>query len=67
MAQSIFFSSMLGLPISLSIKYAIWIADDWSIATRISLFVLSLLIDILWIWAFKSEFLIGTVIDVRPT
>lgn len=67
MAQLIFFNSMLGLPISLLIKYIIWIADDWSIATRISLFVLSLLIDILWIWAFKSEFLIGTVIDVRPT
>ena len=67
MAQLIFFNSMLGLPISLLIKYIIWIADDWSITTRSTLFLLSLLIDILWIWVFKSEFLTGTVIDVRPT
>lgn len=67
MAELTLFVSMIGLPISLFIKYVIWIADEWSTATRITLFVLSLLIDILWIWAFKSEFLIGTVIDVRPT
>lgn len=67
MAELTLFVSMIGLPISLFIKYVIWIADEWSTATRITLFVLSLLIDILWIWAFKSEFLIGTVIDIRPT
>ena len=43
MAQLIFFNSMFGLPISLFIKYVIWIADDWSITTRITLFLLSLL------------------------
>ena len=50
------FIAMTGLPASFLVKYLTWIADDWSVTKRITIFISSLLFDVFWYWTFKSQF-----------